>query len=304
MSDTEFYENYNYSNIYGILNLSQDASKDEIKKAYKKLIIKYHPDKNNNISSDKFLEIKYAYDILSDDKKKKLYDDKLYFDNVTNSINYPTIKNIKNLYNKFIDSTDMEKVFRIIINKNILLDNILTNKFFIKNNVNLIRQIINIDIIQNFTLKEVWDGIGKNVFYKRETKDLFEELIYPIDFKQVYEYEGEIIKINGVQYNGDINIRINITELDYSGENYYIHNDEIYLLVNSKRIINDKFVVNFLDGNKYKFNLKKLTQIEKDIGNVYMKKNFGLKKHKTNNNIIDSLNYTTIHGNLFFIPII
>jgi DnaJ family protein A protein 2 len=59
--------------LYEVLGVSPSASIDEIKKAYKKLAMKYHPDRNPN-AEEKFKEITLAYEILSDEEKKRSYD--------------------------------------------------------------------------------------------------------------------------------------------------------------------------------------------------------------------------------------
>lgn len=61
--------------FYQILGLSNSASEDEIKKAYRRLAKTYHPDVNKDkTAEDKFKEISEAYNVLSDTKKKKEYD--------------------------------------------------------------------------------------------------------------------------------------------------------------------------------------------------------------------------------------
>jgi len=63
-------------NLYSILELETNSSHDDIRKAYKKLALKYHPDKNplDPGSAEKFHSVSMAYEILSDPIQRKKYD--------------------------------------------------------------------------------------------------------------------------------------------------------------------------------------------------------------------------------------
>jgi molecular chaperone DnaJ len=64
------------SDYYNVLGVTKTATADEIKKAYRKNALKYHPDKNpgDPAAEKKFKEISEAYEVLSDDKKRQIYD--------------------------------------------------------------------------------------------------------------------------------------------------------------------------------------------------------------------------------------
>jgi curved DNA-binding protein len=69
-------KNMEYKDYYKILGLNRNAGKDEIKKAYRKLARKYHPDVNpeDKTAGAKFSEINEAHEVLSDPEKRKKYD--------------------------------------------------------------------------------------------------------------------------------------------------------------------------------------------------------------------------------------
>ena len=64
------------ADYYQMLGVSRDATQDEIKKAYRKLALKHHPDKNagNPEAEKKFKEVSEAYEVLGDQKKRQMYD--------------------------------------------------------------------------------------------------------------------------------------------------------------------------------------------------------------------------------------
>ena len=78
LSDEEFREsllNENLPDYYAILQVSKDASQNEIKKQFRLLAKKWHPDKKqSNDAEEKMAQINMAYEVLSDHKRRKMYD--------------------------------------------------------------------------------------------------------------------------------------------------------------------------------------------------------------------------------------
>ena len=60
--------------LYGTLEVGKDATQNEIRKAFMKKALRCHPDKNPGVDPEPFLELKKAYDVLMDAKKRKFYD--------------------------------------------------------------------------------------------------------------------------------------------------------------------------------------------------------------------------------------
>ena len=134
---------------YKILGVSKDASKDEIKKAYRKIAIANHPDRNpgNKEAEEKFKEAAEAYSVLSDDKKRAEYD------NPASNVNF----------NSGFDFNDFN------------IDEILKGFGFggmgnMGGNAHVVMKGSSMRMRVNLTLKEMFEGVTKKLKYKRLNK--------------------------------------------------------------------------------------------------------------------------------------
>ena len=138
-----FSNNNNNTEYYDILNIKKEATIDEIKKAYKKLALKWHPDKNKNNKDEaekKFKEISEAYQVLSDKEKKTIYDE--YGKNGLNN-------------NHNVDMDDIMRQFSSVFGNNMGMNMGMGMGMNMKNTNN----ISDIKFIKEFTLEELYNGI-------------------------------------------------------------------------------------------------------------------------------------------------
>lgn len=92
---------------YEILGVSRNATKEEIKKAYRRLALKYHPDRNpgDKEAEEKFKEAAEAYEVLSDDQKRAIYD-RYGHEGLKNSGGYTDFHDINDIFSAFSDLFD------------------------------------------------------------------------------------------------------------------------------------------------------------------------------------------------------
>ena len=155
-------------NYYKILCVKNNANKQEIKRAYRKLAIKNHPDKGG--SDEKFKEISEAYEILSDDNKRYKYDN--------NSILETYV--VKNPYD----------LFEEIINK--------SDRMYMKSKVNNINIYDDFDLYDNYN-----DSVFNTLVFNQSFNQSFNSLNVPNNSQSIQTMTSTIVK-NGRKYTKNI----------------------------------------------------------------------------------------------------
>ena len=92
--------------FYEVLGVPKNASDEDIKKAYRKLAMKYHPDRNQGeagkASEEKFKEAAEAYEVLSDSSKRQRYD-QFGHEGVRAGTDYHGFNNVNDIFSSFND---------------------------------------------------------------------------------------------------------------------------------------------------------------------------------------------------------
>jgi curved DNA-binding protein CbpA len=249
-------------NYYQILGLDKNADENQIKKAYKKLAIKYHPDKNpnNKEAEEKFKTICEAYSILSDKDKKEQYD-RFGKQGINSNFRCNTNVNPDEIFNSFFRSdpfNDFESnIFSNISNIRIRKSD--ENKIDIISNGTrvLIKDLINSKELNNcIGIVKGYDISKKKYLIRTCNKDIF---IKDDNFIQLLNVTIHNLKsnsfLNGMKtnvidyINGRYVVDLNRNRYSLTSENLIVDKNSKVKIINlkSNKSINGKWglVLNF-----------------------------------------------------------
>lgn len=203
--------------LYDILKVDKNSTTKQIKDSYKKLAFQYHPDKNPDANTkDMFQKISEAYDILSNEKKRKNYDLFGYDQNISN--------------------INPIELFESLFNIDILNNNLSSNIFFfsdLSNNLFPTNKPC-LKHVLNLTLKELYYGATKEFTIRHLTKKKYEDTKYVINIKPGTKHKENIIVKEGGNYLEDIDMTedlfIEINEIQDNSYKYKRKDNDLYII--------------------------------------------------------------------------
>ena len=156
---------------YKTLGIDNSATKDQIKKAYRKLSLQFHPDRPNG-NAEKFKKINEAYETLNDEQKKKMYD-------MRNRMpNFPGMNNA----NQMPGMQHPDEFFKMFFGNNFHMNMAHPNPNIPRANINIRRMMVPACIHKKIVIS---------------IEDAFKGINYPLEIERdVYENDGRIRKEN------------------------------------------------------------------------------------------------------------
>jgi len=267
-------------NYYKILNVNKNSNIEEIKKNYKKLALKYHPDRNKTnkeSAEEQFKQIAEAYSVLSDPKKRNLYD----------KYGLNGLKDIPKFNEPYIDPIFVFKTFFGRNNgfpENATFDSSFDTSW--KKNIKKEKgSTIYYDL--NCNLYDIYHGVTKEIKIERQYYDTTEEKIIEINIKKGWK-EGTKITFEDIGTENEKQKASDITfivkEIPY--KNWKRNNNDLIYL--SKLTLNEAF-------NGKNLNIMHLNGAELDILIYPIKSS---KEYKLLENLGMPIKDTGQYGNL------
>lgn len=224
---------------YSVLQVSKDATIDDIKKSYRALALKYHPDKNLNCpnATKQFQDISIAYQILSDKEKRLLYDR----GNI-NDINFDDMLNPHDIYNQLFKNFKPET--REFITSTI---DELTTSLSNPNNKSIwdIFKNINSDKL----IKTGSHLLSNYITSKVKTKNELLYYIYSIDISNLQDEND--ISINIAFLRKYIGVKIILLNNNLELSSYYFnHSLNEFTIQLDNNLYYFSFIINLPDGYK------------------------------------------------------
>ena len=229
-------------NYYTILKIKQNSSKEEIKKSYHKLILEYHPDKNNDVDHSYFSTIQEAYETLSNDSKRKSYDEKLNPYSLTEA----DYEYLSCQLNQFMNTVEYKFCMSLFckLPKNTKEHLYKWNKLneFLKKMKK--KRVMDLSNLKTIDITELFENIDINL---------------NVDIRRVYECFCCEILI----YCKDRIVRLFISEIN-----------QCYRILNNYYFVN--ILIHLVSDNYYIYDNKLHTNLTIDIYDLYYKRDFVL----------------------------
>jgi DnaJ-class molecular chaperone len=257
----------NLEECYNILEISNESSIDNVKKQYRKLSLKYHPDKNNNTTSEIFKKITNAYNYILNNNEENLNN---------------TIVTKQNYYNNKYNNHER-------CNNNYKNDNYIYEKYIYEKYNDDILKILEISFDQAYNGCSIPISINRKIIYNNiineENETLYINIPNGIDNNEIIILENKGNNVN----NNYSNVKITIKLLEHN--NFTREGLDIYFKLNlsfKESLIGFEYILKHLNNKNYKIKSKEGEIITNNTKMIM--RNLGFCRNEYYGNLIITFN--------------